>query len=232
VILATWIVVAASVGVVPADTKPAGLYFEQTTVIVPASGVPGSGVKSRVWHAARRMRLEAGDAPGGPALVLRLDEGRALRLDPEAKVAFEIDPSSLKARSHQDAAVAASLLGAEDALRATALAGSRSIAGHACRGFRLKSRAASVELWVAADLGRDASVFADFLEWSGTAQALPGLVAAIRALPGFPLETRTRVSVLGETQETLSTVTKIRAGPQAQALFEVPEGFRLERVIP
>ena len=158
-------------------------------------------MRSRVWHAARRMRLEAGDAPGGPALVLRLDEGRALRLDPEAKVAVEIDPAALRARSHQDASVASSLIGAEDELRTTPLAGTRTIAGHACRGFRLRSRAASVELWVAADLPR-ASVFADFLEWSGAAQALPGLVAAIRELPGFPLETRTRVSVLGESQET------------------------------
>ena len=82
-------------------------------------------------------------------------------------------------------------------------------------------------MWVAADLPR-ASVFADFLEWSGAAQALPGLVAAIRELPGFPLETRTRVSVLGESQETVSTVTKIRVGPQPPELFEVPPGWRVE----
>ena len=123
-------------------------------------------------------------------------------------------------------------MGGEDALRTTALDGRRTIAGHACRGYRLKSRTASVELWVAADLPRGASVFADFLEWSGAAQALPGLVAAIRELPGFPLETRTRVSVLGETQETLSTVTKIRVGPQPESLFEVPSGWRVEPSAP
>ena len=231
-ILATWLVVALGTSAVPRDTPPPGLYFEQTTVVVPAGGAAGAGVKSRVWHAARRMRLEAGDAPGGPALVLRLDEGRALRLDPEAQLATEIDPEALRARSHQDASVAASLMGSEDALRTTPLAGSRTIAGHACRGFRLKSRAASVELWVAADLPRGASVFADFLEWSGAAQALPGLVAAIRELPGFPLETRTRVSVLGESQETVSTVTRIRVGPQPPELFDVPAGWRLEKVAP
>jgi hypothetical protein len=232
VILATWLVVALGATALPADTKAAGLYFEQTTVVVPPSGAAGTGVKSRVWHAARRMRLEAGDAPGGPALVLRLDEGRALRLDPEARLATEIDPVALRARSHQDASVAASLMGGEDALRTTPLAGNRTIAGYTCRGFRLKSRTASVELWVAADLPHGASVFADFLEWSGAAQALPGLVAAIRELPGFPLETRTRVSVLGESQETLSTVTKIRVGPQPPELFEVPAGWRLVPITP
>jgi hypothetical protein len=209
-----------------ADTAPA-LYFEQTTRVVTSGASAGPGVRSRVWHAARRMRLEAGDAPGGPALVLRLDSGRALRLEPEARLATEIDPAALRARSHQDASLAAALIG-EDTLRSTPLAGSRTIAGHACRGFRLRSRAASVELWVAPDLPHGAAVFADFLEWSGAAQALPGLVAAIRELPGFPLETRTRVSVLGETQETLSTVTKIRVGPQPPELFEVPPGWRLE----
>lgn len=232
VIPATWLVVALGATALPADTPAGGLYFEQTTVVVPRNGAAGVGVKSRVWHAARRMRLEAGDAPGGPALVLRLDEGRALRLDPEAKLATEIDPNALRARSHQDASVAASLLGGEDTLRTTPLAGSRTIAGHSCRGFRLKSRTASLELWVAADLPRGASVFADFLEWSGAAQALPGLVAAIRELPGFPLETRTRVSVLGESQETLSTVTKIRVGTQPPELFDVPAGWRLEPLAP
>ena len=102
------------------------------------------------------------------------------------------------------------------------------IAGHACRGFRLKSRTATVETWVAADLKAGAQVFADFLEWSGASQALPGLVAAIRELPGFPLETRARLSVMGESQETLSTITRIRVGPQPASLFEVPAGWRLE----
>ena len=230
-ILETLIVAAASTGALASDVvdkKAAGLYFEQTTVVVSQGPAPGAGVRSRVWHAAGRMRLEAGDAAGGPALVLRLDEGRALRLDPEAKVAYQIDPAGLRARSHQDASVAASLLGGEDAPRTTPLAGERTIAGHACRGFRLKSRSGLVELWVAADLPSGASVFADFMEWSGAAQALPGLVAAIRELPGFPLETRVRVSVLGETQETLSTVTKIRVGPQPESLFEVPSGWRLQ----
>jgi hypothetical protein len=212
----------------PVDAPGAGLYFEQTTVVVPQGQAPGAGVKSRVWHSTRRMRLEAGDAAGGPALLLRLDEGRALRLDPETKVAYEIDPAGLRARSHQDASVVATLIGGADALRTAPLDGQRTIAGHACRGYRLKSRSASVELWVAADLPSGASVFADFLEWSGAAQALPGLVGAIRELPGFPLETRTRVSVLGETQETLSTVTKIRIGPQPDALFEVPSGWRVQ----
>lgn len=226
-ILAAWLVAVATIASAASDAPPEGLYFEQTTRIVPADGSATSGVSSRVWYGVRRMRLEAGDAPGGPALVLRLDEGRALRLDPEAKRAVEIDPKALRARAHQDASVASTLIGAEDVLRTTPLPGKRTIAGHACSGFRLRSRAASVEVWVAADLPR-ASVFADFLEWSGAAQALPGLVSAIRELPGFPLETRTRVSVMGESQETVSTVTKIRVGPQPAELFEVPPGYRLE----
>jgi hypothetical protein len=231
VYLAALLLVIASPLAEADESASSGLYFEQTTRLVSSSGAEGGGVRSRVWHAAGRMRLEAGDAPGGPALVLQLDKGRVLRLDPEAKVAFEIDPAGLRARSHQDASVAGTLIGAEDALRTTALPGTRTIAGHACRGYRVRSRAASVELWVAAGLPR-ATVFADFLEWSGASQAMPGLVAAVRELPGFPLETRTRVSVLGETQETVSTVTSIRLGAQPADLFEVPRGFRVEKVAP
>ena len=46
---------------------------------------------------------------------------------------------------------------------------------------------------MAASAPARADTFAEFLEWSGAAQALSGLVAAVRALPGFPLETRMRV---------------------------------------
>jgi len=215
-----------------AAAEAPGLYFEQTTVVRKGGVASGPGVRSRVWHAGGRLRLEAGDAPGGPALVLRLDEGRVLRLDPEEKVAVELDASRLRARAHQDASVAASLMGAEEALRRSPIEGQRTIAGHACRGFRLRGRDTSVDVWVAEDIPAGAALFADFLEWSGAAQSLGALLAAIRDLPGFPLETRTRVSVLGETQETVATVTAIRVSPQPAERFEVPAGFRLERETP
>ena len=93
---------AAVLTLILSAAEPAGLYFEQTTVVRPAGAVAGPGVRSRVWHAGRRLRLEAGDSAGGPALVLRLDEGRAFRLDPEAKVAVELDASRLRARSHEE----------------------------------------------------------------------------------------------------------------------------------
>jgi len=180
------------------------------------------------------MRLEAADGGAGPALVLRLDEDRVLRLDPETKTATELDPERLRARSQSDAALAAGLMGAtgEDELRSTALPGARTIAGHACRGYRIAGRFVTVEAWVAQDVPVRASVFADFLEWSGAGRALAGLVAAVRALPGFPLETRMRVSVLGEVQETVSTVTAIRVAVPPDSLFDVPAGWRVVRETP
>ena len=102
-ILATWLVALRHRRVACVRRRAAGALLRADDGVVPKDGAASSGVRSRVWHAGRRMRLEAGDAPGGPALVLRLDEGRALRLDPEAKVAVEIDPAALRARSHQDA---------------------------------------------------------------------------------------------------------------------------------
>ncbi len=222
---------AALAGATPAPAAP-GLYFEQTTRLRQQDGAATPGVRSRVWCAGPRMRLEAADAPG-PALVLRLDEGRALRLDPETRVATELDPTRLRARSHADAAVAAGLIGGPGArLHSTPLDARRTIAGHPCRGFRIASETVAIEAWVAEDLVLRADQFADFMDWSGAAQALPDLVGAIRALPGFPLETRLRVSVLGTPQETVSTITVIRVQPVAAERFEIPRGWRIVKEQP
>jgi len=211
-----------------AAPAPSGVYFEQTTVVRSQAAAPAPGVRSRVWCAGRRLRLEAADAASGPALVLRLDEGRALRLDPETQTATEIDAERLRERSQADAAVAAGLMGGpdEDELRTLPLERTRTIAGHACRGFRISGRSLQVEVWVADDLPVRADLFAGFLEWSGAQQSLAGLVSAFRALPGFPLETRVRVSVLGEVQETVSTVTSIKVLTPPAERFEVPAGWR------
>ncbi len=216
---------AAVLAVAPSQ----GLYFEQTTALAAPEGQPPRGVRSRVWCAGRRMRLEAAEGPGGPALVLRLDEGRVLRLDPETRTATELDTAQLRARAASDAAVAAGLMGglAEERLRTTALSKQRTIAGHSCQGFRIASHSVVVETWVAEDVPARADTFADFMEWSGATQALSGLLAAIRALPGFPLETRMRVNVLGELKETVSTVTLIRAAEVPAERFEVPAGWRV-----
>jgi hypothetical protein len=205
------------------------LYFEQTTIVYVEGQPAGQGVHTRTWHAGRKMRLEAGDAAAGPALVLRLDLGRAWRLDPGPRVAVALDTARLKARSQADAAFASGLMGAgeEGAVRARALEGSRTVAGHACRGYQLTGPSVQMVLWVAEDLPVGVDAFADLLEWSGASRSLGGLLARIRELAGFPLQTRTRVEVLGEVRETVSVVTAIEVGPQPDELFEVPAGWRV-----
>lgn len=208
---------------------PAEVYFEQTTVVRDASGVSGAGVSSRVWYAGRRMRLEPGEMRDGPALVLRLDRGKAYRIDPERKVATELDLERLRARAQMDLALAGELMGgAEGAARTTRLTVVKDVAGYPCRGYRIAAGGVSMELFVsdAVPLGVDA--FADFLEWSGASRALGGLLAEIRRLPGFPLESRSRVEVMGDVQETVSTVTRVARGPFPAALFEPPPGYRVE----
>lgn len=213
----------------PAGATP-DVYFEQTTVVFTNGHAAGPGVVSRVWYAGRRMRLEPGGTSGGPALILRLDEGKAFRIDPARKRATVVDLERLRARAQMDVSLAGDLMGAGDdaRIRTTELPGRKTIAGHSCRGFRVSGPSSVMELYVAPDLPIGISAFTDFLEWSGATQSLSGLVAALRALPGFPLETRSRVTVLGEVQETLSTVTRVEVAPAAARLFEPPEGYRLE----
>ena len=205
------------------------MYFEQSTLVRTDGVAQGAGVLSRVWYGGKRMRLEAGDVPGGPALILRLDLGKAWRLDPERKVATEIDAAQLRARSQMDASLAGDLMGGseEGRVRTRALSNPRTIAGHACQGFRVTGPSVVMDLYLAQDLGVGTDAFAEFIEWSGADQSMGGVLAEIRKLRGFPLQTRSRVTVLDRVHETVSTITKIVVGPQPRALFEVPAGYRV-----
>lgn len=209
---------------------PPDVYFEQSTVVLEDGRPSGPGVVSRVWYAGRRMRLEPGNTTDGPALILRIDQGKAYRVDPAAKRAIVVDLERLRARAQMDLSLAGDLMGAgEDArVRTSALRETKTIAGHVCRGFRISGASATLDLYVASDLPIGISAFADFLEWSGATQSLAGFVEELRKLPGFPLETRSRVTVLGEVQETVSTITRVKVGPAERRLFEPPPGYRLE----
>jgi len=213
---------------VPAVASP-DVYFEQTTVVFTDGRPTGPGVVSRVWHAGRRMRLEPGGVTDGPALILRIDQGKAYRIDPTARTAVVVDLDRLRARAQMDLSLAGDLMGAgEDArIRTAALREEKTIAGHACRGYRISGPSAVLDLYVAPDLPVGISAFTDFLEWSGATQSLAGYMEEMKKLPGFPLETRSRVTVLGEVQETLTTVTRLRVGPAESRLFEPPPGYRL-----
>jgi hypothetical protein len=134
----------------------------------------------------------------------------------------------LRAQRKSDSALAGELMGAgePDSVRTSPLSG-KTIAGYACRGWRLKSGAAVVDVYTTAAVPVQLDAFADFLEWTGAAEALAGLWGEMRKLPGFPLETRAQVNVLGEVQETVSTVTRLQVAPVPASLFEVPAAYHV-----
>lgn len=204
----------------------ADVCFEQTTVVGTGGRAEGAGVATRVCHSGRRMRLEAAGAPGGPAFVLRLDEGRAFRLDPERKRAIVIDPDRLRAQARTDLSMAGDLMGLATARpRTTPLQRGHTVAGYACKGYRIAAGTTIFDLYVSSEVPLRMEAFADFLEWTGARDSLGAILDQIRTLPGFPLETRSRVSVMGEIQETRTSVTKVTVGPVAAKLFEVPAGW-------
>src|SRR5689334_12653122 len=93
---------------------PAGpdIYFEQTTVVFEGGRPAGPGVVSRVWYAGRRLRMEPGGVVDGPALILRIDQGKAYRLEPATRRAVIVDLERLRARAQMDTALAGDLMGA------------------------------------------------------------------------------------------------------------------------
>lgn len=204
------------------------VYFEQTTITMRDGRAGGPGVVSRVWYAGKRMRMEAGSDPRSPALILRLDTGTAYRLDPAHMRAVAIDADRLRARTQMDLAMAGDLMGAEEgSARTRPLTAPKTIAGYSCQGYRITAGSTVLDVYVAQGIPVGIEAFADFLEWSGASQALAGILDEVRKLPGFPLETRSRIHVLGEVHETRSTVTKVQVGPHPASLFEPPPGYRV-----
>jgi len=205
----------------------ADVCFEQTTVVGAGGRVQGAGVATRVCHSGgQRMRLEAAGASVGPAFVLRLDQGRAFRLDPEHKQVVLVDTTRLRAQAKTDLAMAGDLMGLAAARpKTTRLARPHTVAGYLCQGYRITAGETIFDLYVSEEVPLTVDVYADFLEWTGARDSLGAILDQIRALPGFPLETRSHVSVMGETQETVTTVTKVTIAPLAKSLFEAPAGW-------
>jgi hypothetical protein len=221
--------VALVVALLAPAAAGADVYFEQTTVATVPGAAPGPGVASRVWYSGKKMRMEPGGAVAGPAFVLRLDTGQAWRLDPATRTAVAVDMDRLRSQAQMDLAMAGDLMGAQEgAARTTQLRARKTIAGYPCRGFRIASAASVMDVYVSDALPVGMEAFTDFLEWSGASQSLAGLMDELRRLPGFPLQTRSRVTVLGEAHETVSTVTRVKVGPLAPSLFERPRDYKLQ----
>lgn len=172
------------------------------------------------------MRLESGEGEG-PAFVLRLDDERAFRLDPASRTALMLDLERLRARAQGDAALAGDLMGARDARPRTLPLKPLKVAGYACQGYRITAGPTTLDVYLSEALPIGMERFAALIEWTGAEASLGPLVGALRALKGFPLETRSRVMVLGQAQETRSTVTRVVVGPLPRSLFEVPRGYAL-----
>jgi hypothetical protein len=208
---------------------PAPVYFEQTTVVMTKGKPNGPGATARIWYSGARMRMEPGNAPSGTALVLRLDEGKAYRLDPGRKRAVAIDLQRLRDRSQTDVAMAGQLMGVDTGdVKTEVLPAPRVIGGYRCVGYRLTAGSAVLDVYLTRKIPASVSAFTDFLEWSGASQSMGGLVQALRALPGFPLEMHSHVNVLGEKHETRSTIANVKVGPQAASLFAPPLGWTVE----
>lgn len=208
-----------------AGAAPVPVYFEQTTVVIAAGKPSGPGVTARVWYAGERMRMEPGNAPLGTALVLRLDEGKAYRMDPGRKRAMAIDLARLRDQSQSDVEMAGRLMGVGGGVKTEALPQARTIGGYTCKGYRLTGGSAVLDVYLTRKIPAGVSAFTDFLEWTGAARSMGGLVEALRALPGFPLEMHSHVDVMGERHETVSTIAKVKVGAQPGTLFAPPVGW-------
>jgi hypothetical protein len=211
----------------PAKAKASSVFFEQTATVT-VDGQAQAPMRSRVFWRGQSVRMESGNLLQPDVLLLDLAHDRAMRLDAATKTAAILDTAALRSHASLDFSMAADATGADDAdrMRTTELEGTRSVAGYACKGHRIRGRNMSMDVWTSKAVPVPMSLFTEFLEWSGAAQSMAGLLPEIEAIGGFPLQTRTRVTAGGHTYESVATVVQIKTEPLDAALFEPPAGYR------
>jgi hypothetical protein len=221
--LATFLLAAA----LGAPSPVPDVFFEQTARTT-VDGKAGAVTRSRVYWRGQKVRLESGTPLRPLVVLLDLALDRGLQLDARTKTATVIDMAALHAESGLGFAMAGDAMGVDepDSLRTVPIPGRRVIAGRACEGHRIRGRGVQIDVWVSRELPLPMAMFAELLEWSGAAQALGGLLPEIEKLPGFPLQTASRLTIGGRTYETRGTITRITVGPLSPALFDVPAGYR------
>lgn len=211
----------------------AGVRFDQVTTVRVDGKEQGRSVASRVFASGHRLRLEPGDGEGA-ALLLHLTDGKAWRLFPDTRTVLVVNAAEMRAQAQMDASAAADAMGApsEESVRVKDLGTSRSIAGRPCQDYRLRAPGVTLEVCLDAKAPAGFEVFAEFLEWTGAATALAPVLGAVRELGGFPLETHYKITALGHTWETVSTLTRVEFGPIPAALLEVPRDYTLASAPP
>jgi hypothetical protein len=210
-----------------AKTKPTSVFFEQTATTT-VDGQAQAPIRSRVFWRGQNVRMESGNLLQPDVLLLDLGHDRAMRLDAATKTAAILDTAALRSHASMEFSMAADTTGADDAdrMRTTPLEGTRSVAGYICKGHRIRGRSMSMDIWTSNAVPVPMSLFTEFLEWSGAAQSMGGLLPEIETIGGFPLETRTRVTTGGHTYESVATIVQIKTEPLDASVFEPPAGYR------
>jgi Domain of unknown function (DUF4412) len=207
-------------------SKPMSVFFEQTAT-TNVDGKAGAPVRSRVFWRGQSVRMESGDLLQPEVLLLDLARNRAVRLDGKTKTAAVLDMAALRSHANLEFSMAGDAAGADDAdrMRTVPIEGTRTIAGYVCEGHRIRGRSLSMDVWTSTAVPVPMSLFTDFLEWSGAAQSMGGLLPEIEKIGGFPMQTRSRLTVGSHTYETLATIVQIKTEPLAATLFETPAGY-------
>jgi hypothetical protein len=227
IIALTFALLAAGSAAPAAKAKPASVFFEQTATVT-VDGKAQAPVRSRVFWRGQSVRMETGNLLQPDVLLLDLTLDRAMRLDAKTKTAALLDTEALRSHASMEFSMAAETAGADDPdrIRTTPLPGTRTVAGYACRGHRIRSGSMSMDVWTSSKVPVPMSLFTEFLEWTGAAQSMGGLLPEIENIGGFPLQTRTRVTTGGHTYESVATILQIKTEALDASLFEPPAGYR------
>ena len=198
----------AFLALLAAPAAPAAdVYFEQSTVVLEDGRPAGPGSRLRVSGIApgRRMRLEPGNTVDGPALILRIDQGRGLPRRPRRQACRSWSTWSACAPRADGPLCWPETSWGRVRTRACAprrSARARPSPATSAAASGSAARPPSSTLYVATDLpirvsrlrGLPGVVRGDAIGWPASSRSC----ASCR---GSRSETRSRVTVLGEVQE-------------------------------
>lgn len=198
------------------------LYVEQCVQITVSDGQPTQEMPFKIWVTPDKMRVDQSLA-GGITIIMRSDLGKIWVIHANRYMERPL------AELQKSAEAASKMLGdANMQIDLKTTGNTRKIGEWNCQEYLLSVTGGmpiALQIWVTPEVKIDSSLYAKMNEAMGANPMMSPILQRMREIPGYPIETVTKVAMGGQVMESTTTVKKISQKKIDPSVFELPTGL-------